>query len=138
MQRTASFRRQHSEMLDIAIEISGLLNPIDLAKDASKVRGLLSALAGKLTVHLSMEDKSLYPNLFNSQDARISSLAKQYVEEMGNIKEVFGTYIKNWPSPTAIQNDPVKFINETKVIFEALQKRIKREDTELYSMVDDM
>lgn len=138
MDRTTSYRRQHSEMLNMANQMSRLLEPVSLGKDARVVRGLLSTLAGKLSVHLSMEDKSLYPNLLKSKDIRISSLAKQYVKEMGDIKEVFGAYIRNWPGPTAIQNNPIKFIEETKGIFEALQKRIDREDTELYPMVDSM
>ena len=134
----ATFRRQHRQLLKITIEISNLLDPKGLAEDASNIRSLLSHLAGKLSVHLSMEDKYLYPNLLDSKDTRVSSLAKQYIDEMGDIKEVFGAYVKIWPSPTAIQNDPIKFINETKGIFEALQKRIDREDSNLYPLIDSL
>ncbi len=49
--------------MDSPSEISTHSNVDALSNDASEVRSLLSKLLGKLNVHLSMEDKTLYPKL---------------------------------------------------------------------------
>ncbi|MBI5826857.1 MAG: hypothetical protein HZB22_03925 [Deltaproteobacteria bacterium] len=53
--QTEHFRQAHDELLQAVGEISKLLTPADIQKDAAKVRSLLSRLAGKLLVHLQME-----------------------------------------------------------------------------------
>lgn len=133
---TDSFRRQHGELLHIAKQMSELFNAEELTKDASAIRGLLSTLAGKLNVHLTMEDNSFYPTLLNGKDEEKKQIAQKYIDEMGQIKVVFGEYLKKWPTAKVIQSNPEEFIKETKGIFEALAKRIDKEDNELFPLVD--
>lgn len=102
MERTENFRRQHKELLQITTDLSSLLREEQLRKNASEARGVLSMLAGKLKIYLTMEDDVLYP------------------------------------SPTAIQNNPADFIEDSKCIFEALTKRIEKEENKLYSLVDSL
>lgn len=133
---TASFREQHKEMLAIAGEISKGLNAEALKKDASSVRTLLSRLAGKLGVHLAMEDNALYPALVNHQDADVRNMANGFVREMGGIKKVLDAYTRKWATATLIQNGAADFVKETKELFTALAGRIKKEDNELYAVID--
>ncbi len=133
-----NFRRQHKEILQVATEISSLLKPDQIAKDAGVIRSLLSTLVGKLNVHLSMEDDALYPRLLAHKDANVNSIAKRFIDEMGGFNKVFREYTKKWPSPTAIQNAPVEFNKETKGIFDALFKRIEKEDNELFPLVNKL
>ncbi len=136
MARTETFRRQHIELLAIAGEMTAILDAEALKKDASAMRRLLSSLAGKLTVHLAMEDNGLYPRLLAHKDAKISATARSYVDEMGGIKTVFVAYLEKWPNEGAIRANPAVFIKETQAIFQALATRIAREDQELYDLVD--
>ncbi len=136
MSRTAMFRRQHEELLSIASELSALLIPSALSKDAGPARKALSRLAGKLNVHLAMEDKSLYPHLLKSQDIKTQSTAKQFIEEMGNIAQVFKAYTQKWPHVAIIQDDPNGFIKETQGICEALGNRIDKENKVLYPLME--
>lgn len=137
MGKTDDFRATHKELLSIAKDISGMLQEGSLAKDASAVRSLLSRLAGKLQVHLSTEDRSLYPHLLNSSDANVKATAQKYMDEMGGIAAAFKEYVSKWPHALAIQKAPADFIKDTKGIFDALAKRIEREDAELYTLVDN-
>jgi hypothetical protein len=100
------------------------------------MRTLLSSLAGKLTVHLAMEDKGMYVRLLKHKDGQIRTTATTYLDEMGGIKAVFNAYLERWPSATAIQANPTGFIAETEGILAALSIRISKEDNELYAMVD--
>jgi len=136
MGKTENFRQQHKEMLQIANEISPLLKADQLTANANAVAQSLAKLAGKLNVHLSMEDKVLYPKLIEHQDPNVKSMANKFIDEMGKIKEVYAQYSNKWSSPEAIKKNPPDFINETKGIFEAISKRITKEDSELYALVD--
>jgi hemerythrin-like domain-containing protein len=133
MVRTARFRRQHDEIMAIVQEISSLLTN-DLKKDARKVPQLLSTLAGKLTVHLAMEDNALYPSLL--KDDQLRPLAEEFMGEMGGISATFKEYVRKWPDAGTIEARAAEFIEETKRVFDVLHERITREDQELYPMVD--
>lgn len=136
--KTDHFRQTHDELLQLAGEISKLLTPAELQKDAAKVRSLLSRLAGKLSVHLQMEDKSLFPSIEAYGDARLNSMLKRFVEEMGGLKDAFTKYTNKWANPDHIKNNAVEFINETKSVFNALAKRIEKENRELYKLIDEL
>ncbi len=138
MSGTKTFRDQHDNLLKIASEISVHLNVDELLNDASEVRSLLSKLLGKLTIHLAMEDKALYPRLLEHSDERVKSMAKRFIDEMGSLGEAVNAYKNKWPSALPIQKDPSDFIDQTKGIFDALAKRIERENNELYKMVDEL
>ncbi|MGI6557577.1 MAG: hemerythrin domain-containing protein [Limnochordia bacterium] len=133
MVRTARFRRQHDEIMAIVQEISSHLTD-DLKKDASQVPQLLSTLAGKLTVHLAMEDNALYPSLL--KDDQLRPLAERFMTEMGGISATFKEYVRKWPDAGAIEGRAAEFIQETKRVFATLTERIIREDQELYPLVD--
>lgn len=138
MSKTESFRSQHIDLLNIAGEISEHLNVDELSKDAGPTRHLLSNLLGKLSVHLSMEDKILYPQLTNHSDSNVKTMAKKFIDEMGGIGEAVKNYKSKWTTPKTIQNDPATFISETKGILAALGQRIDKENNELYKMVDEL
>ena len=136
MSVTDNFKRQHNEIVEIVGKISVELKADQLAENADLMRELLMALAGKLKMHLTMEDEALYPNLINHTDANIRNTAKKFVEEMGGIKEVFARYVEKWPVSGAIENDAEEFIKETESLFAALGNRVDRENNELYPLLD--
>jgi len=130
-----NFKRQHDDLVKVANEISGLLNPVQLSKDAVQVRTLLSTLAGKLKIHLAMEDKALYPKLLAHHDEVVRRTATQFMDEMGGISEAFTSYLNKWPTASVIQSNASTFVRETKEIFSALSMRIQKENNKLYPLV---
>ena len=136
MSRTDKYREQHRDLEAVVSQIVPLLQEGTLAEDASQVRSLLSQLAGKLNVHLAMEDSALYPSLVKHPKPEVQAKAKAFIEEMGGIKHAFGGYLAHWPSAPAIQAAPKDFIKETSALAGALAKRIQSEDNDLYAMVD--
>lgn len=132
--KTQSFRAQHAEILAIAKEIAASLQPATLAKDADRVRMLLAKLAGVLNVHLAMEDKSLYPNLLASP--KTVAIAKRFMDEMGTLAGSFKSFMGKWPNGQSIQRSSSEFAKELTAIFDAIAKRIQREEKELYPLVD--
>lgn len=138
MSKTKGFRAQHDDILKVVTEISSQLNVNQLSKDASAVRSLLSTFFGKLNVHLSMEDKALYPKLLDHPDAQVKAMAKKFMVEMGGVAEAVNAYKDKWSTATKIQENPSGFIEHTNGIFDALGKRITRENNELYKTVDEL
>jgi Hemerythrin HHE cation binding domain len=136
-QRSHVFRVQHRELLEVVRELDAQLDVATLAADATRARTLLSMLAGKLAVHLAMEDKALYPRLLQHQNTEIRDLASEFMKDMGGIHAVFTEYVARWPTPQAIQADGARFALETKQIFDALGKRIKAEHSRLFPELDN-
>lgn len=132
---TENFVRQHNEILDLAGEITGLLKADLTLDDASQIRNMLSTLAGKVSIHLAMEDNGLYPRLKESKDPVIQKTTQEFIREMGDILEKFKSYNDRWPIPRTIHEAPSQFITETKLIFSALQNRIERENIMLYPLI---
>lgn len=138
MSLTENLKRQHKELVQVVTGLVSLLQADKLIKDATTARGLLAILAGKLTVHLQMEDKSLYPHLLSHKNDRLISLTTKYINEMGGIKESFEAFLKRWPTSARIQENPEGFIRETKGVIDILSNRISKEDKELYPLVDQL
>ncbi len=129
---TQKYQDQHQDLLAMAGALDALLVQGTLEKEGGPARHLLGELAGKLTVHLAMEDKVLYPTLLNSGRKEASDLAQRYMDEMGGIKQAFTAYLAAWPSAGAIQKDAAGFIAQSKGIIAAVGKRIAAEEKHLY------
>lgn len=131
--QTSSFERQHTELVELATDL------MQKAKAAqhdggAPARQTLLQLAGKLKVHLAMEDKSLYPAMLGSSSAKTVATTQRFMDEMGGLAEAFGTYCARWGRLSDIDGDPATFAAETRSIVDALGQRIAREDTQLYPL----
>jgi len=135
---TENLKEQHKKIFKLISRISSLLNSDELSKDPSQVCKLLSDLADDLNYHLTLEDHSFYPALFNHPDKNIIAAATKYVDEVKGLKESFENYMSKWNSPETVQNNPDDFINETMDLFEAISNRIYKEDNVLYPLVENI
>jgi len=138
MRTTERYRKQHSDILDIANSIANGLDANEIAKDASGIRMQVANLIGKLQFHLTIEDKSVYPSLLNHSDARVKNTAQRFNTEMGGIMKTVEGYKNNWSNAKKVQEAPAAFIRETKTILDALVRRIEKENNELYKMIDEL
>lgn len=138
MAKSDSFKSQHQDLLQVVGQMTPLLDTGKLGKDANEVRNLLSRLAGKITVHLSMEDKVLYPAMLSHSDAKVKATAQKFINEMGGIATAFTQYNDKWKTASTIQTNPDGFIRETKGIVDALGARITKENNELYTLYDSI
>ena len=125
-----TLRRQHQEILDLAAEITAALKSSPPAVE--QISALLPSLAGKLSIHLAMEDNALYPRLLDSKEEKVRQTAAAFIAQMGDLKKVFKDYTKRWNSSLKIKEQLAEFNRETQTIFAALAERIEREDQELY------
>jgi hypothetical protein len=120
----------------MATQFQTLLNPISLAADATPARAALSKLIGSLNLHISSEDRILYPELSVHKDPSVAAIAKKFAVEMKSTAGLVASYNTKWGTPSQIKADPNGFVRDSKAIIAALADRIKRENNELYAAAD--
>lgn len=130
-----NFKRQHREVIEELDCIGKILNKQDYQNYLDEFVSHINKLAGKLNVHLSTEDKFLYPNLINVEDRQLKSMANSYINEMGNISNAFADYRNKFNTKSKINERLDTFISETKPILNEIRKRIQKEETELYRLI---
>lgn len=130
-----NFKRQHREVIEELDCIGKILNKQDYQNYLDEFVSHINKLAGKLNVHLSTEDKFLYPNLINVEDRQLKSMANSYINEMGNIFNAFADYRNKFNTKSKINERLDTFISETKPILNEIRKRIQKEETELYRLI---
>jgi len=136
MSNVTTFKTAHTEILGLVGEIAKYLDSeTKVSEGAADIRSYLSQIAGKLSVHLAMEDKFLYPKLMESEDPTISGTAKKFADEMSGVADVFKAYSSKWQEK-AISDSPAEFIAATNGLFAAVGSRIEREEKELYVLLD--
>lgn len=90
-----------------------------------------------LTRHLKTEDWVLYPTLLRSSDKQVASTARAFSASMGELASDFHDYVKRWGA-TEIGDDWKGYQRETSEILRVLALRMKREDRDLYPLLDDV
>lgn len=128
------FKRQHKEIGEILLKIKDLIKE-GVEKNASEIAKNINLLSGKLKIHLESEDKYLYPVLLNSKDNNLQNITKKYISEMGNICDLFTVYKNKYNIKIKIMENPFVFKKDTDSLFKALEKRVGKEEAELYPLI---
>lgn len=131
----SEYKKQHTEILQIVKKIETLCAN-GVARFSKELSGELMMLRFKVKVHLSAEDKFLYPALDLHQEGSAAAFAARYRPEMVGISSFFLMYAARWERAEAIEAKPDQFLEETQKIIEALRHRIQLENTEFYPAVE--
>lgn len=135
MSNIDNLRRQHEEIYKVVEELKKLISKPDLENAAIDIAQKINLLTGKLIIHLGTEDEFLYPKLLKSENKEVKNLAKAYVEEMGNINSKFNEYKSKYNTKSKILENINEIISDTKKILQILEGRMKKEDFNLYTML---
>lgn len=123
--------RQHGD-IDLLIGNIKKLSKGDIESSIDIIVKDINMLAGKLKIHLDTEDKFLYPDLLNMNNEVLNTMAKEYMKEMGNISSEFIKYKNSFNTKNKIMSNIEQFKIQTVEIFETLERRINKEERELY------
>lgn len=130
-----NFTRQHKDILSDINEIDKIVSKQDYEEHLSEFVSHINSLAGKLKVHLSYEDKFLYPNLINGEDMELKNMAEEYIREMGDIANVFTAYKDEFNTKSKINERLDTFKVDTKRILDEIKNRISKEENGLYKVI---
>ncbi|WP_051711216.1 hemerythrin domain-containing protein [Andreprevotia chitinilytica] len=133
----SSFYQEHADLAVIVTRLKGhIAKPITGSGElAAVIAGDLTQLSTKLNLHLGKEDLYLYPRLLKSAGPE-KALAEAFQKEMGGLKEAYGAFKTRWGNAQSIAAEPDVFIRDAKAVIQALETRIKRENTELYKAAE--
>ncbi len=135
MVRIDLLQEQHYELLDIASALSLHLQIDRIAETAEAISELLNNLGGRLRVHLTMEDKGLYPSLLEGEDEQVKQLVRDFINDIGGLSARARKYMLRWSVPRLIAEHPRDFARETRELLQELSLRIEREENELYPLL---
>ena len=138
MRPTETYRKHHHELRAIAARIESVLDAAAIAKDPNAAALAVRELFGKFTIHLALEDNSLYPRCLRHDDPRLRQVADRFQREMGDLGQRFDAYKRSWPGPLAIARDPARFVTDTVAVLALLRARVGREESEFYDIVDQV
>lgn len=138
MINVTNLERQHVEVKELFKYIKSNINNIEKKEILDKVVLNINTLAGKLIVHMNSEDKFLYPRLLNNEDSKIKTMAKEYIDEMGDLHNKFKEYKNTFNTKNKIIENKDMFIKETTRIITLLENRINKEDKKLYPQIKEM
>ncbi|HSV30012.1 MAG TPA: hemerythrin domain-containing protein [Candidatus Omnitrophota bacterium] len=136
MSKTASYRKHHEEIRDIVAKLRPQLTVAQVGSSPEAVAEVVRLLFGKFSIHLALEDNSLYPRCLSHADATVRAAAQRFQSEMGGLGQQFEDYKRAWPGPLAIARDPAEFIAQTKRVLDLLTARVEMEELHFYSVID--
>lgn len=99
-------------------------------------RGILVyaySLAGKLQIHLSSEDKYLYPALL--KDEKFKDTAEHYIKDMGGILSEFTEFKNKYNTKSRIEANEAGLVRDTKAIVTAIETRMRKEERGIYKLI---
>lgn len=137
MERLENFLRQHKDIMEEVKYLEDILNRDDYENRLGDLAIHISLLAGKLKVHLSSEDKFLYPDLLKSESNELKKMANEYMSEMGHISDAYTNYKNKFNTKSKIEGNINLFIEQSKDIIKALKNRISKEERGLYKLIAD-
>jgi hemerythrin-like domain-containing protein len=131
-----NLKRQHRDLVELSGE---LLSEAEADSHASysSLLNRLSLFEGKLKIHLSMEDKHLYPELADHPSESVRNLTGDYIREMSGIYDRFNAFVLRWRNDTPPEGFPVIFIEELKEILKTIYTRIGREEEVLFPLLEE-
>ncbi len=130
---TALLRQQHVELGTV---IAAILQAAKDRKSGNEIRALLVSLSGKLTMHLSAEDRVLYPGLQQAKDPAAAALGRRFAEEMGGLAAAFKAFSQTYANGAMIEADRAAFSKAFQGVVDAVVKRVKAEEDTLYPAAD--
>jgi len=137
MKTTDRLRKHHKDLLLIFDE---LMKTITDRKrpNIDVLRKDMSFLEGKLKIHLSMEDKDLYPKLMNHGDGKIRDLTERYKREMITVYDSFHAISVRCREEGYFREKYDEFVEEIGKFVEVLKVRIAMEDEALFPLLDGL
>lgn len=131
------FKNQHLEILQILHHIQSLCAGNVVASHNDIARELIR-LRFKVKLHLSAEDKLLFPQVQANSQQNMVQFLQPYHQEMSELAGAFLDFIQRWELAESIREQPQQFCQEASSAIYALSKRIQKENIELYPRIEQL
>ena len=138
MRNLDQLKRQHVEIFEVLNETKALIQKQNFENDSPAIAKNINNIAGKLQVHLSNEDRFLYPAFLNSDRVALKNKAKAYSDEMGDLSDVYTSFKTKYNTRSKIMANTASLVTDSDKVFKAIEKRIQKEDHDLYKIAEEL
>jgi len=138
MRNLDQLKRQHVEIYEVLNETKSLIRKENFEDNSQAIAKNINNIAGKLQVHLSNEDRFLYPAFLNSDRVELKTKAQAYTVEMGDLSDVYATFKSKYNTRSKILANTKSFVTDSDKVFKAIEKRIHKEDHDLYKIAEKL
>lgn len=129
------YKHQHTAIF-ISIRKLKELSHEGIALNAADIAAHVIKMSSVIKLHLSIEDKFLYPALQEANNPRLAMMGKQFQHEMTHIAETYGEFARKWNDAGHVSGDPEGFRREANRVLKILFERMQREDRDFYPMIE--
>ncbi len=129
------FKHDHAVILGRVGELRRLVQA-GAADNAPAIANLVVSISAIIKLHLSSEDRVLYPALSASSDSAAVRTAERFKSEMGAIAAAYSEFSRKWILASRVAAEPEAFREDANRVFKALHERIQRENRELYPLAE--
>lgn len=109
-----------------------------IAENARQIAGTVVDMSSTIKLHLSVEDKVLYPALRSSKNQSMASLGNRYQEDMKAIARSYEEFARKWNTAVNVARDPEGFRAEANTVLKRLHARIRQEDSDFYPAIESI
>ncbi len=127
---------QHNKIKEIICEIKIDIKLENTEDSLIKLVYKINKLAGVLRLHLSSEDRYLYPQLMTSSDDNVKKVAELFDKMMGGLSNAFIAFKTRYNTYENIEANYNEFKIEIDEVFRKLEIRLDKEDQELYPLIN--
>jgi len=120
-------------------ELSSVLSYLFESKEMCNTEAtcdLFLQYAEQVVDHLYVEEKEVYRELLNHDDAKVKNTTNDFFSGSIEIKRIFNEYVGRWCKNKQLRvTKHAEFMQDSKEIFDLVLNRIEAETTILYPMV---
>ncbi|WP_413456717.1 hemerythrin domain-containing protein [Herbaspirillum huttiense] len=128
------YRREHADIIGHVSTLRTLCAN-GIAEEAPAIAREVIAMSSVIKLHLSVEDRYLYPSMQQAAPA-LAAKARLYQEEMKEISAQYGQFSRRWNDAQSIAEQPEAFRADANRVLRLLFDRIGRENRDFYPMVE--
>lgn len=129
------YKHQHTIIFDSIRKLKELSHR-GITQHAADIAAQVIKMSSVIKLHLSIEDKFLYPALREANHHRLAMMGKQYQNEMTHIAQAYGAFALRWNDAAHVAADPEGFRDDANKVLKVLFERMQREDRDFYPMIE--
>ncbi|ACS85770.1 hemerythrin domain-containing protein [Musicola paradisiaca] len=131
------FKHQHEIILD---NISALrsLSKMGVTIHAHEIAKLIVSMSSTIKLHLSAEDRVLYPLLQQHRDSELNKMGKRYQEEMTKIAAEYDVFSRRWNTAASLTDQDDAFRQDANRVLRNIYERMSREDHDFYPTIESI
>ena len=127
-----NLQRQHNDLLEISRDLAKSIDAGISFADAD-LRKDISFVEGKIKIHLTMEDRHLYPLLLGHEEREVQEAAADYKSRMMGLYDSFHAFVVKMKESDGAQDEDLRA--ELEEILRKLSSRILFEEETLIPLL---